>query len=132
VKAESSLSSIIFGLPKFVELFVGAGAARVRGPVRASQEKAPLQSSSLTNQMRSANPVPARWAWSAANDEREQTLTQLLTEMDGFASTDQPVKSCWPPPTSPKRWMLALLRPPASTAKVLVESARSLRPQDDS
>ena len=66
---------------EFVEMFVGVGAARVRDLFDAGQGEARPASSSSTSSTRSA-----RRAASApmAHDEREQTLNQLLVEMDGF------------------------------------------------
>ncbi len=64
----------------FVEMFVGVGAARVRDLFRQAQEKAPciifIDELDALGKARGITPY--------ANDEREQTLNQLLTEMDGF------------------------------------------------
>jgi cell division protease FtsH len=66
----------------FVEMFVGVGAARVRDLFRQAQEKAPciIFIDELDAIGKSRSPV------AGGNDEREQTLNQLLVEMDGFDS----------------------------------------------
>ena len=68
----------------FVEMFVGVGASRVRDLFRQAKEKAPciifIDEIDAVGRARSKN------AGFTANDERENTLNQLLTEMDGFAS----------------------------------------------
>ncbi len=65
----------------FVEMFVGVGAARVRDLFAQAQEKAPciifIDELDALGKARGLNPL-------ASHDEREQTLNQLLAEMDGF------------------------------------------------
>jgi len=65
----------------FVEMFVGVGAARVRDLFAQAQEKAPciifIDELDALGKARGLNPL-------ASHDEREQTLNQLLSEMDGF------------------------------------------------
>lgn len=67
----------------FVEMFVGVGASRVRDLFAQAKQKAPcivfIDEIDAVGRSRSKNPS------FAANDERENTLNQLLTEMDGFA-----------------------------------------------
>ena len=68
----------------FVEMFVGVGASRVRVLFRQAKEKAPcivfIDEIDAVGRARGKNPNMG------ANDERENTLNQLLTEMDGFGS----------------------------------------------
>lgn len=68
----------------FVEMFVGVGASRVRDLFRQAKEKAPcivfIDEIDAIGRARGKNPS------FSGNDERENTLNQLLTEMDGFAS----------------------------------------------
>lgn len=68
----------------FVEMFVGVGASRVRDLFRQAKEKAPcivfIDEIDAVGRARGKKPNMG------ANDERENTLNQLLTEMDGFGS----------------------------------------------
>lgn len=68
----------------FVEMFVGVGASRVRDLFRQAKEKAPcivfIDEIDAVGRARGKNPNMG------ANDERENTLNQLLTEMDGFGT----------------------------------------------
>lgn len=66
----------------FVEMFVGVGASRVRDLFKKAKEKAPsiifIDEIDAIGRARGKNPM------AGSNDERENTLNQLLTEMDGF------------------------------------------------
>ena len=68
----------------FVEMFVGVGASRVRDLFRQAKEKAPciifIDEIDAVGRARSKSPSMG------GNDERENTLNQLLTEMDGFGT----------------------------------------------
>ena len=68
----------------FVEMFVGVGASRVRDLFKQAKEKSPsiifIDEIDAIGRARSKSPM------SGGNDERESTLNQLLTEMDGFGT----------------------------------------------
>ncbi|OFY48634.1 MAG: hypothetical protein A2W85_05905 [Bacteroidetes bacterium GWF2_41_31] len=66
----------------FVEMFVGVGASRVRDLFKQAKEKSP--SIIFIDEIDAIGRARGKNAMSGANDERENTLNQLLTEMDGF------------------------------------------------
>jgi len=68
----------------FVEMFVGVGAARVRDLFREAKEKAPCII--FIDEIDAVGRSRGKGAMMGANDERENTLNQLLVEMDGFAT----------------------------------------------
>ena len=68
----------------FVEMFVGVGASRVRDLFRQAKEKAPCIV--FIDEIDAVGRARGKNAGMGANDERENTLNQLLTEMDGFGS----------------------------------------------
>lgn len=81
VAGESKVPFFSISGSEFVEMFVGLGAARVRDLFKQAQEKAPcivfIDEIDTIGKSRGSGEV-------GGNDEREQTLNQLLTEMDGF------------------------------------------------
>jgi len=81
VAGESKVPFFSISGSEFVEMFVGMGAARVRDLFKQAQEKAPcivfIDEIDTIGKKRDNGGL-------AGNDEREQTLNQLLTEMDGF------------------------------------------------
>ena len=81
VAGEASVPFFSLSGSDFVEMFVGVGAARVRDLFKQAQEKAPcivfIDELDAVGKARGINPMQQ-------NDEREQTLNQLLGEMDGF------------------------------------------------
>ncbi len=83
VAGEAGVPFISISGSSFVELFVGVGAARVRDLFKTAEEKAPciifIDEIDALGKVRGVSPV-------SGVDEREQTLAQLLTEMDGFDS----------------------------------------------
>lgn len=68
----------------FVEMFVGVGASRVRDLFRQAKEKAPAII--FIDEIDAIGRARGRSIAQGANDERENTLNQLLTEMDGFGT----------------------------------------------
>ncbi len=68
----------------FVEMFVGVGASRVRDLFRQAKEKAPCIV--FIDEIDAVGRARGKNAGMGGNDERENTLNQLLTEMDGFGS----------------------------------------------
>jgi cell division protease FtsH len=72
----------------FVEMFVGVGASRVRDLFRQAKEKAPCII--FIDEIDAVGRARGKSMMQGANDERESTLNQLLTEMDGF-QTDKGV-----------------------------------------
>ena len=68
----------------FVEMFVGVGASRVRDLFRQAKEKAPCII--FIDEIDAIGRARGRNAMTGGNDERENTLNQLLTEMDGFGT----------------------------------------------
>lgn len=81
VAGESKVPFFSISGSEFVEMFVGMGAARVRDLFKQAQAKAPcivfIDEIDTIGKSRNAGGL-------GGNDEREQTLNQLLTEMDGF------------------------------------------------
>lgn len=67
----------------FVEMFVGVGASRVRDLFKTAKEKAPCII--FIDEIDAIGRARGKSVMSGANDERENTLNQLLTEMDGFS-----------------------------------------------
>ncbi|RZP17540.1 MAG: ATP-dependent metallopeptidase FtsH/Yme1/Tma family protein [Flavobacteriales bacterium] len=68
----------------FVEMFVGVGASRVRDLFKQAKEKSP--SIIFIDEIDAIGRARGKNNMSGSNDERENTLNQLLTEMDGFGS----------------------------------------------
>ena len=102
VAGEANVPFFSMSGSEFVEMFVGMGAAKVRDLFKQAKEKAPcivfIDEIDAIGQKRNSGHM-------GGNDEREQTLNQLLTEMDGFeensgvillAATNRPKR--WIPP----------------------------------
>ncbi|MEO0948755.1 MAG: ATP-dependent zinc metalloprotease FtsH [Cyanobacteria bacterium J06641_5] len=84
IAGEASVPFFSISGSEFIELFVGIGAARVRDMFEQAKQQAPcivfIDELDALGKSRGAAGVP----FSGGNDEREQTLNQLLAEMDGF------------------------------------------------
>ena len=70
---------------EFIQMFVGVGASRVRDMFRTAKESAPASCSSTKSTPWAAFAAPGV---GGGHDEREQTLNQILSEMDGFQQTE--------------------------------------------
>lgn len=103
---------------EFVELFVGAGAARVRDLFEQAKKKAPCII--FIDELDAIGKSRASGGFAGGNDEREQTLNQLLTEMDGFAAGDATV-IVLAATNRPETLDSALLRPGRFDRQVLVD-----------
>jgi len=119
VAGEAEVPFFIISGSEFVELFVGAGAARVRDLFEQAKKKAPciifIDELDAIGKSRSGSMGVV-----GGNDEREQTLNQLLTEMDGFTSADKPV-IVLAATNQPEVLDAALLRPGRFDRQVLVD-----------
>lgn len=86
VAGEANVPFLSMSGSDFVEMFVGVGAARVRDLFKQAKEKAPcivfIDEIDAVGRARGKNPSMG------SNDERENTLNQMLTEMDGFQSNN--------------------------------------------
>lgn len=85
--AEAGVPFFSISGSEFVEMFVGVGAGRVRSMFQQAREKAPALI--FVDEIDSVGRVRGTGV-GGGNDEREQTLNQILAEMDGFAS-DEPI-----------------------------------------
>lgn len=103
---------------EFVELFVGAGAARVRDLFEQAKKKAPCIV--FIDELDAIGKSRSSGGLYGGNDEREQTLNQLLTEMDGFAAGDATV-IVLAATNRPETLDPALLRPGRFDRQVLVD-----------
>ena len=119
VAGEAGVSFFSISGSEFVELFVGAGAARVRDLFEQAKQKAPcivfIDELDAIGQSRGG-----QGGFVGGNDEREQTLNQLLTEMDGFAAGDATV-IVLAATNRPEVLDPALLRPGRFDRQVLVD-----------
>jgi cell division protease FtsH len=119
VAGEAGVPFFIISGSEFVELFVGAGAARVRDLFEEAKKKAPciifIDELDAIGKSRSGSMGVV-----GGNDEREQTLNQLLTEMDGFTAQDKPV-IVLAATNQPEVLDAALLRPGRFDRQVLVD-----------
>ena len=119
VAGEAGVPFFSISASEFVELFVGTGAARVRDLFEQAKKKAPciifIDELDAIGKSRSSGNFH-----SGGNDEREQTLNQLLTEMDGFAAGDATV-IVLAATNRPESLDRALLRPGRFDRQVLVD-----------
>lgn len=120
VAGEASVPFYSISASEFVEMFVGTGAARVRDLFKKAKQEAPciifIDELDAIGKSRSGG----NGFQSGSNDEREQTLNQLLTEMDGF-SAGEAVVMVLAATNRPEALDAALLRPGRFDRQVLVD-----------
>lgn len=119
VAGEAGVTFFSISASEFVELFVGTGAARVRDLFEQAKKQAPCiifidELDAIGKSRSTGNGL------SGSNDEREQTLNQLLTEMDGFAVGEATV-IVLAATNRPETLDPALLRPGRFDRQVLVD-----------
>jgi cell division protease FtsH len=119
VAGEAGVTFFSMSASEFVEMFVGTGAARVRDLFIQAKKQAPciifIDELDAIGKSRGGNAFQ-----SGSNDEREQTLNQLLTEMDGFNAGDATV-IVLAATNRPETLDPALLRPGRFDRQVLVD-----------
>ena len=118
VAGEAQVPFFTISGSEFVELFVGAGAARVRDLFEQAKQKAPCII--FIDELDAIGKSRASAGFIGGNDEREQTLNQLLSEMDGFAAGDATV-IVLAATNRPETLDPALMRPGRFDRQVLVD-----------
>ncbi|KAI8106054.1 hypothetical protein M9435_000604 [Picochlorum sp. BPE23] len=107
---------------EFVELYVGMGALRVRELFTQARKNAPaIVFIDEIDAVAKGRDTPMKGFRSSGNDEREQTLNQLLTELDGFNSEGSGIVICIAATNRPDVLDPALLRPGRFDRRVPVE-----------
>ncbi|MGJ9311182.1 AAA family ATPase, partial [Campylobacter coli] len=102
----------------FIEMFVGVGASRVRDLFENAKKEAPAII--FIDEIDAIGKSRAASGMMGGNDEREQTLNQLLAEMDGFGTESSPV-IVLAATNRPEVLDAALLRPGRFDRQVLVD-----------
>ncbi|MEO0432295.1 MAG: ATP-dependent zinc metalloprotease FtsH [Cyanobacteria bacterium J06656_5] len=103
---------------EFIEMFVGVGSSRVRDLFEQAQKQAPCIV--FIDELDAIGKSRASGGFYGGNDEREQTLNQLLTEMDGFGAGDNTI-IVLAATNRPETLDQALLRPGRFDRQVLVD-----------
>ena len=103
---------------EFIELFVGVGSSRVRDLFEQAKKQAPCIV--FIDELDAIGKSRASGGFYGGNDEREQTLNQLLTEMDGFGADDNTI-IVLAATNRPETLDQALLRPGRFDRQVLVD-----------
>ncbi|MDY0264175.1 MAG: ATP-dependent zinc metalloprotease FtsH [Sulfurospirillum cavolei] len=118
VAGEASVPFFSVSGSSFIEMFVGVGASRVRDLFENAKKEAPAIV--FIDEIDAIGKSRAASGMMGGNDEREQTLNQLLAEMDGFSSDKSPV-IVLAATNRPEVLDAALLRPGRFDRQVLVD-----------
>ncbi|CBG39481.1 ATP-dependent zinc metalloprotease FtsH [Helicobacter mustelae] len=118
VAGEANVPFFSMSGSSFIEMFVGLGASRVRDLFEMAKKEAP--SMIFIDEIDAIGKSRAAGGMISGNDEREQTLNQLLAEMDGFGSENAPV-IVLAATNRPEVLDPALLRPGRFDRQVLVD-----------
>lgn len=118
VAGEANVPFFSMSGSSFIEMFVGLGASRVRDLFEMAKKEAP--SIIFIDEIDAIGKSRAAGGMISGNDEREQTLNQLLAEMDGFGSENSPV-IVLAATNRPEVLDSALLRPGRFDRQVLVD-----------
>ena len=118
VAGEANVPFFSMSGSSFIEMFVGLGASRVRDLFEMAKKDAP--SIIFIDEIDAIGKSRAAGGMISGNDEREQTLNQLLAEMDGFSSDSSPV-IVLAATNRPEVLDPALLRPGRFDRQVLVD-----------
>jgi cell division protease FtsH len=116
VAGEASVPFYSLSAAEFVEMVVGVGASRVRHLFKKAKESAPAIV--FIDELDAVGRIRGGGLGGAAHDEREQTLNQILTELDGFSGTDGVIVLA--ATNRPEILDPALLRPGRFDRRVLV------------
>lgn len=119
VAGEANVPFFSMSGSSFIEMFVGLGASRVRDLFEMAKKEAP--SIIFIDEIDAIGKSRAAGSMVGGNDEREQTLNQLLAEMDGFGSENAPV-IVLAATNRPEILDPALLRPGRFDRQVLVDA----------
>lgn len=122
VAGEAGVPFFSTSASEFVELYVGMGALRVRELFSQARKHAPaIVFIDEIDAVAKGRDAPMKGFRSSGNDEREQTLNQLLTELDGFNSSESNIVICIAATNRPDVLDPALLRPGRFDRRVPVE-----------